>query len=297
LFLFAWIFSITQVMLFFAPVRGVLQSVVAVWYGQGLWSLLLAPIALGAAYYLVPKITGRPLPSYTFAPHAFWTLILLGAWTGGRHLVGGPVPAWLGGSAIVAGVLMLFHYTIVFLNLRGAFSGGGTTLKFVGFGVLAYLLQGLAESFFSFYRFARVVQFTHFEQAQSQLAVLGAFSLIIFGALYFILPRLVGKAWPSVGLIRFHFLASLLGVILIVVGLAAAGVVQGTALNDASIGFADIATRTRPWLLLALVGQGVFLLGSLAFAAHVGCLLRSACCSKTEENPFKTPGQMEASVS
>jgi cbb3-type cytochrome oxidase subunit 1 len=44
---------------------------------------------LAAAYYVVPKVTGKALPSYEFAPHAFWCLLLLGAFTGGRHLVGG----------------------------------------------------------------------------------------------------------------------------------------------------------------------------------------------------------------
>jgi len=65
-------------------------------------SLWLLPIALAAAYYLVPKLSGRTLNNYHYAPHGFWTLIFFAAWNGARHLVGGPVPAWIPTLAIVA---------------------------------------------------------------------------------------------------------------------------------------------------------------------------------------------------
>jgi len=83
-------------MLLWVPVRGTLQAVVAGWYHQSAWSLWLAPLALSGAYYIVPKITGRVIPNYFFwTMLSFWTLVFVGAWTGGRHLVGGPVPAWI----------------------------------------------------------------------------------------------------------------------------------------------------------------------------------------------------------
>jgi cytochrome c oxidase cbb3-type subunit 1 len=65
------------------------------------------------------------LPSYDFAPLGFWTLVVVGGWIGGRHLIGGPVPAWIPSTGLVAAYLVLFHYVIVALNLRGALSGSG----------------------------------------------------------------------------------------------------------------------------------------------------------------------------
>ena len=102
LFLFPWILSIAHVMLFSAPVRGVLQPIVAGWYAQSAWTLWIAPLALSAAYFVVPKVTGKVLPSYEFASLGFWCLVLVGGLTGGRHLVGGPVPAWISSVAVVA---------------------------------------------------------------------------------------------------------------------------------------------------------------------------------------------------
>src|SRR5580704_11854244 len=60
LFVFPWVFSVAQVTLLFAPVHGTLQAVVAAWFGQNLGALVLAPFALAAAYYLLPKISGHP---------------------------------------------------------------------------------------------------------------------------------------------------------------------------------------------------------------------------------------------
>ena len=277
LFLFPWIFSIAQVMLLFAPVRGVLQAIVAGWYVQGAWTLWLAPLALSGAYYLVPKITGRAIPSYFFwTSLSFWTLVVVGAWTGGRHLVGGPVPAWVPSVAIVSCSLLLFHYFMVFLNLRGAFGGGGTALKFVSFGLIAYVLGGFTDAITSMRAVAKITQFTQFAVAQQQLALLGAVSMMLFGALYYLVPRVSGRAWASAVLVRGHFFLTALGIVLLVVSLVAAGWVQGHALNEAAMvdgkpvlaSFAEISARIQTPLMIATAANGILLLGSLMFAAN-----------------------------
>ena len=154
LFIFPWILSIAHVMLFTAPVRGVLQPIVAGWYAQSAWTLWLAPLVLSVAYYVVPKVTGKVLPTYEFASLGFWTLLIVGGLTGGRHLVGGPVPAWIPSLAVVSCALLLFHTFIVLLNLRGAFSGRGIALKFIGFGVAAYGVGALVDTATSFHSVA-----------------------------------------------------------------------------------------------------------------------------------------------
>src|SRR2546426_5461227 len=85
IFLFPWLFSAAQVILLWSPARGVLQAVAAGWFAQGAWTLWLAPLALAVAYYIVPKVSGRLVPSYDFAALGFWVLIFVGGWTGGRH--------------------------------------------------------------------------------------------------------------------------------------------------------------------------------------------------------------------
>ncbi len=280
LFLFPWLYSAAQMMLLVAPVRGVGQAVVAAWFAQNLLSLWLIPTALAAAYYLVPKLTGRVIANYDFAPHGFWALLFFGAWTGTRHLIGGPVPAWIPTVGIVTTLVLLFHYVIVALNLRAGLGGGrgNVVLGFVSFGLLAYVIGGLLDAIFSFHVFAEVLQFTYFPVAQLKLAVMGAYSFLIFGAIYYLTPRITGVAWPSTSLIRAHFGLAVLGTVVTVVSLAAAGWVQGKGLGDPVMTFASIAAATRPWLLAATAGEAILLFGSIVLTVHFVRLQAATVC-------------------
>jgi cytochrome c oxidase cbb3-type subunit 1 len=275
LFLFPWLSSIAQVLLLWSPVRGVLQGVVAGWYAQGIWTLWLAPLALSAVYYVVPKCTGKVLPSYDFAPLGFWCLLFIGGWTGGRHLIGGPVPAWISTIAIVASALLLFHYFIVWLNLRGALAGGAVALRFISFGLVAYVLGGVIDALTGLRAVAVVTQFTYFDEAQRQLALYGAVSMMLCGALYYALPRLTGRPWAWGGLICAHLTLAGVGIVLLVVALAGAGLVQGSDLNDTAIPLAAIAAHTHAWLVCATVAQVILLGGNLLFAIN---FCKSALC-------------------
>jgi cytochrome c oxidase cbb3-type subunit I len=275
LFLFPWIFSAGQVMLIWAPVHGVLQAIVQGWFAQSLWTLWMAPLGLAGAYYVLPKVTGRVLPAYDLASLGFWCLLFIGGWTGGRHLIGGPVPAWISTVAIVTSAILLSHYIIVLLNLRGAFGGGGTALRFIAFGVAAYVLGGFLDAATAMRVIAVRTQFTWFDDAQQQLAVYGGVSMMLFGTLYYALPRLTGRPWASAGLLRGHLVLSFVGLALLIVSLAFAGLIQGGELNYPMVSFTRIAQDTRPWLRSASVAQAILLFGNLLlavnFARTVGC--------------------------
>ncbi len=283
LFLFPWVFSAAQVMLLWFPVRGVEQAVVSAWFAQSLWCLGIAPFVLACAYYLVPKITGRVIPGYELAPAGFWCLIFIGPFLAGRQLIGGPVPAWIGSMGVVTAVVLLFHYLVVGINFRPALllfgapkgSEDATSLRFVALGLGAYLLGGLIAACASFRGWAERLQFTWFDQAEHQLALAGAASLVFAGALYYAVPRMAGRPLFSTGLRRAHFAAAAAGLILVVVGLAAAGCTQGAALADPKASFGEIADGTRPWLLAATLGQALLLLGSLFLVIN---LFKTAAC-------------------
>jgi cytochrome c oxidase cbb3-type subunit I len=268
LFLFPWLLSIAHVMLFASPVRGVMQPIVADWYAQAAWTLWLAPLALSIAYYVVPKVTGKVLPSYEFASLGFWTLVFVGGLTGGRHLLGGPVPAWIPSLAVVSCALLLFHTLVVFLNLRGAFTGGGIALKFIGFGLAAYILGAGVDALTSFHGIALHTQFTLFDEAQRQLALYAAATTMLFGGVYFALPRITGKAWLSGALVKAHLTLTVVGVLLLIVSLTLASVTQSQELLDPKIPLGDIAAHMGVWLSGVVVAQALLLVGNLAFLAN-----------------------------
>lgn len=292
LLVFPWLLSIVHVMLFAAPVRGVVQAIVAGWYAQSAWTLWLAPLSLSVAYYVVPKVTGRVLPSYEFAALGFWCLIFIGGLTGGRHLVGGPVPAWIPSVAVVSCALLLFHTFVVFLNLRGSFGAQGIAAKFIAFGLAAYVIGALADTLTSFHGVALHTQFTYFDEAQKQAALYGAASMILFGGLYFALPRITGKAWFSGGLVRIHLVLTIVGVLLLVGSLALSALVQSQDLLDPKVAFSDISRHTRPWLGVAATAQAILLLGNIALLVN---FYLTACriLDISEPASFSPPQAME----
>lgn len=299
LFLFPWMLIAAQAVLLWMPVRGVAQAVAAAWYAQGTWSMWIAPLALAGAYYIVPKVSGRALPNYDFAPLSFWTLAFVGVWTCGRHLIGGPVPAWVPTMAIVSSVLMLFHYLVVALNFRIAFSATGNAMRFVRFGVMAYLLNGLLETIIGFRAVAVETQFTFVVNAVQQVGLYGAASMMLFGGIYYMVPRLTGTPWASAGLTAGHRVLVMVGIVGTVVTLFVGGLSQGSDLLDPKLPVAQIFGNLRLSLMMNVVAQIVLLAANLLLLVNF-CRTACACCKPVpdrSQNIFRQPATLEAHVS
>ena len=285
-FWFPWIYSVAQVMLFQAPVRGVLQPVVNAWYVHNLYGLWFLPVALAAIYYLLPKLLGKPVSQYYLAPLAFWWFVISTAVAGGARLVGAPVPVWIPTLGTVANMALILPVVIFALNFSGTLAGrvgavgGSLSLRFILLAIAGFFLNAVVNMLLSLHGFAEVAQFTLFGVLRDWSAFYVTFSVAVFGAAYFFLPRVTGKEWRSSALVKAHFGATVLGVILVVLGLAAGGWQHGTLLGDASVGFADITKALSGWHLLNTVGLGVLLVGHLAFVINffwIACPCGSQC--------------------
>jgi cytochrome c oxidase cbb3-type subunit 1 len=289
LVLLPWMLCAAQAVLLWWPVRGTVQAIAAGWYAQGVWTLWLAPLALACAYYIVPKVAGRVLPTYESAPLGFWTLIFVGAWTGGRHLVGGPAPAWIPTMAVVASSLLLFHYLVIGLNLRLAFQTTGTAIKFIRVGVVAYLLAGILELFTSFRGIAVQTQFTFVTAAFEQLGAYGALSMMFFGGIYYMVPRVTGAAWASPAMVGGHRVLVISGVVLSIVTFTVAGLTQGGDLLDPRISLAHIFSSIRLSLLINSGAQLILLAANLLLLVNF-CLTACRCRPRTTAaEPFAGP--------
>ncbi len=263
LFVFPWLSSIAQLVLLWTPLRGVSQAIGAGWFAQGLWTLWLTPLALAAAYYVIARASGRVLPNYDAAPLAFWTLIVVGAWTGARHLIGGPIPVWIVSTAIVGAVVLLVHYAIVAMNLRSGFGVRGTGVGLVRLGVLAYVLAGVLDAVTAFRSVAVLTQFTFLGTALQQLALYGGISVILLGAIYFMVPRLTGSPWVSATLAVGHRWLLLLGLLVLLAALVAAGVLQSADLTNKDVPFSDLVQHIKTPLMIASAGQLTLLVASI----------------------------------
>ena len=273
LFWFPWIYSTANLFLVAWPVRGVVQAVIGWWFANNLLFVWLALAGLGTAFYFLPKLGGRPLQSYYLALYAFVTLILFGTWCG--ILPGAPVPAWLPTVSAYAALLTLVPVLTIGIILVQTLSGGekcasrGGPFCFIRFGLVSFLVSSLMYIAAGCPHFGRVTQFTWFGPAQTQLQLYGFFAMTIFGAIYYLLPRVVGFGWPFPRLVRLQFWLSLAGVLLFVVPLAIGGVVQGMKLNDTQVAFLDATRATLVFFRISTTGLLLLLLGNLLFALNI----------------------------
>lgn len=295
LFMFPWLFSAAQAVLIWTPVRGTAQAIAASWFAQSAWTLWLAPLALGAAYYVVPKTSGKVVPGYEFAPLSFWVLVFLGAWTGGRHLIGGPVPAWVPTMAVTAASMLIFHYVVVLANLRAG--GRGVSGSYLGFGLMAYLLFGVLELVLCFRGTALGVQFTFLSVALEQLGLYAAVSMMLFGSLYYMVPRVAGAAWSSGSLATGHRIGVMIGIVLLLVSLVAAGWTQSGNLLDPKVSFAQINEHIRT-PLLGVTAANLLLLGANLLLLVNFCKTACACsAAESRQALFRQPASLEVSAS
>ena len=270
---FPWIYATANLLLntVWLP-RGVVQPVIGWWFANNLIFVWLALVGIGSAFYFLPKISGRPLVSSGYALFAFLSLVFFGAWCG--IPASAPVPAWLPTASVFAALLTIVPIVAIAIitvkTVWGArVSCQGGPFCFIKLGVLCFVVSGLMYVAAACPQASRVLEFTWFGVAQTQLQLLGFFAMIVFGAAYEILPKIMGAQLPFPKLAKLHFFATLLGVLLFIIPLALAGVAQGRALANPAIAFADASHAGLMFLRVSTTGQLLILVGALCFALNI----------------------------
>ena len=276
---FPWLYAAAQLMLFAFPVQGVLQAAVGWWYANNLLFLWLGAIGLGTAYYMIPKVIGRPVYSYHLATIGFWTYALFSSWTGMQRLVDGPFPAWMITASIAATILTIIPVTTVGLNHHMTMQGYfpllrySPTLRFTVFGAISYTVFSVIGILISLRSTARYLDFTQASVAYSHLGLYAFVTMILFGSMYYIVPRLVGREWRYASLIKLHFWASVYGIGLMSLMLFAAAVVQGMELNTPTMAFTEPIQSILPYLRGRSIAGVLMTASHFIFAFHFGLML------------------------
>jgi cytochrome c oxidase cbb3-type subunit 1 len=97
--------------------------------------------------------------------------------------------------------------------------------------------------------------------------------MIVFGSMYYIVPRLVGREWRYASLIKLHFWASVYGVGLMSLMLLAAAVVQGSELDTASLPFTETTQSILPYLRGRSLAGILMTVSHFVFAFHFVLML------------------------
>ena len=96
--------------------------------------------------------------------------------------------------------------------------------------------------------------------------------MTMFGAIYYILPRVTGIEWPCAKSVRAHYWIAAIGIVLVVVPLAVGGVRQGFKLNSAAA-FADSTKAMLPFLRISTTGELLLAAGHILFALNLTCMV------------------------
>ena len=253
---------------------GVEQAIVNWWFAHNVLGLWLTPLGVGAAYYFIAKVLGRPIYSYNLSLVGFWALAMFYSQAGIHHLIGGPVPNWLVSVSVVQSVMMIVPVLAVGVNQHMTVAGRFATLKysptlrFVVLGAALYTLVSLQGTLEALPFFNRLVHFTQYKVAHAHLGLYGFFSMIMFGSIYFVMPRVLEREWPYPKLIAWHFWLSSIGFAIYFVFLTIGGVLQGAAMLDATRPFMDSVTLLTPYLLARTFGGVLMAAGHFLFAWH-----------------------------
>lgn len=253
---------------------GVQGALVNFWYAHNVLGYFVTPVAVGTAYYLIPKVLGRPIASYNLSLVGFWALALFYGQAGVHHLVGGPLPTWVVSVGVVASIMMAVPVIAFAVNqaftMRGSWRAlkHSPTLRFAVVGAVGYVGSSIEGCFEALRSVSTVMHFTHATVAHAHFGLYTFFSFVMFAGVYFALPRVLEREWPYPKLISLHFWLAFIGMLIYVIGLTVGGWLQGTAMLDATRPFVDSMLLTIPYLQARSVGGAMMVLSHFVFVAH-----------------------------
>jgi cytochrome c oxidase cbb3-type subunit 1 len=212
---------------------GISDAIILWFYGHNIFGLLLTPLSLAVAYYVIPKVTRTPLYSHTLSLLGFWALLVVYTHIGTHHLLQVPVPTWLKVIATVDSIGMVIPVMVFLINIWYTAKGklgeihadiGG---KFVFTGTIMYFFVSIQGSMMALPQVQRVTHFNNWVVGHAHVGVFGFAGMTALGGLYFILPRMVGKPLYSRFLADLQYWLVLIGVSGFTIVLTIVGLIQG----------------------------------------------------------------------
>lgn len=242
---------------------GMLDSIILWFYAHNLPGLILTPLATGAAYYVIPRVTRTPLYSHTLSVIGFWTLVAFYTHIGGHHIIQAPIPLWMRNIAVVHSIVMVVPVFTVLTNLwltiRGA---GGRVLadpagRFVLAGSIWYLITCIQGPAQSLPELQRVTHLNNWTIGHSHIAVLGFSGFIALGCMWHVLPLIVRRRIYAPRLINMQFGLMTTGLTGFFLILTAAGLIEGHGWYNGETVYRTLAEMPTYMGLRAALGVSI----------------------------------------
>jgi len=269
-----WAFGLGYLAQHLPGLQGVLKNVIASWASHSLVTMWITGVGLAAAYYLIPKVINRPIFSYNLASIGFWSWLIFGGLTSMVRLSGGPIPAWLVTVSIAAHILLIVQIVTVTANLVLTMQDQyhmvyhSPTIRFTFFGAISFSLASVVSLLMSLRSVDGLVHFTDATYAVDLMFIFAFFSMAMFGAIYYIMPRLVGCEWLSASMISLHFWGAAYGGGMVILVLLFGGLYHGATMSDPETLFSQVIESYYPFHVGRTIGLVILALGQLIFGLH-----------------------------
>ncbi len=253
---------------------GVQDALVQWWYGHNAVAFFLTTPFLGIMYYYLPKAANRPVFSYKLSIIHFWSLIFLYIWAGPHHLLYTSLPNWAQTLGTVFSLMLIAPSWGGMLNglmtLRGAWDRvrEDAVLKFFVVAITAYGMSTFEGPMLSLKNFNAITHFTDWIIAHVHIGGLGWNGFMIFGMLYWLVPRMWGTKLHSAKAANLHFWIGTLGIIVYALPLYWGGVVQSLMWKQFTpdgflqyANFLETVTKILPFYMLRAVGGTLYFTG------------------------------------
>ncbi len=214
---------------------GIPDAIILWFYGHNIFGLLLTPMGLGVAYYVLPIAVRSPLYSHTLSLLGFWSLIVVYTHIGTHHLLQVPAPTWLKTISIVDSVAMVIPVMVFLINIWYTVKGklgeihADIGAKFVFTGTIFYFFVNIQGSMMALPHVQRITHFNNWVVGHAHIGVFSFAGITALGGIYFILPRLTGKPLYSKFLADIQYWALLIGSTGFLFVLTTVGLIQGNA--------------------------------------------------------------------
>lgn len=275
---------------------GVQDALVQWWYGHNAVAFFLTTPYLGLMYYFMPKAANRPVYSYKLSIIHFWSLIFLYIWAGPHHLLYTSLPDWAQTLGVVFSIMLIAPSWGGMLNglltLRGAWDRvrEDPVLKFMVVAVTAYGMATFEGPMLSLKNVNAIAHFTDWIIAHVHVGGLGWNGFMIFGMLYWLVPRMWRTKLFSTKLANVHFWLGTLGIIFYALPLYWAGIVQSLMWKEFTAdgflqypNFLETVTQIIPMYVLRAVGGFLYLSGTILMAYNLMKTAKSGSFLAEEE--------------
>ncbi|MCB9848178.1 MAG: cytochrome-c oxidase, cbb3-type subunit I [Phycisphaeraceae bacterium] len=253
---------------------GVQDAFIQWWYGHNAVAFFLTTPFLGLMYYFLPKAAERPVYSYRLSIIHFWSLVFIYIWAGPHHLHYTALPTWASSLGMLFSVMLWMPSWGGMINglmtLRGAWHKVTTepVLKFFVVGVTFYGMSTFEGPMLSVKTVNSLSHYTDWTIAHVHSGTLGWNGFMIFGMIYWLLPRLFQTELYSKKLATTHFWIGTIGILLYVMSIYTAGITQGLMWRafdqNGSLAYPDFVETTMqlmPMYWIRIIGGALYLTG------------------------------------